>query len=143
MVSVVSTLTSWISYPLSMAFAISFKYHTLNLLFKNDFAAPLIAKSNDWNTWVRFTGTNTVTMVFIDQMKNALGALSLKSIKNEHAFCSSRSKLALFDFANGKIIDSRCSMNLSSLLQWFFVWVKLNPSGNWIPVRWQRLVLPW
>ena len=26
------------------------------------------------------------TMVFIDQMKNALGALSLKSIKNEHAF---------------------------------------------------------
>ena len=34
-------------------------------------------------------------------------------------------------------------MTLSSLLQWFFLWVMLNPSGNSISVGWQRLVLPW
>ena len=57
----------------------------------------------------RYKHSNTV--VLIDQIKNSLGALSLKNMKNEHVFLLFlRSNSALFNLANGKIIDSRCSM---------------------------------
>ena len=70
-------------------------------------------------------------MLFIDQINVTLGALSLKNIKNEDAFLLfSRSNSALFDLENGKIIDSRCSMSLSSLLQWFFLGIQYLRDNN-------------
>ena len=89
-VSVVWNLTSWISCPLLKAFAISFEYHSLNLLFKNDFATPLIAKSNGWNTWVRFSGTYTVTQWFpLIISKTRWVHWALKASKMSMHFCSS------------------------------------------------------
>ena len=138
MVSVVSTLALWISCPLSRVFTISFDYYSLNLLFKNDFATLLIAKSNDWITWVRFAfaSMNTVTQWFWSiKSKTHWVHWAIQTSKMSMHFCSSsRSNSPLFDLANRKTIDSRCSMTLSSLLQWFFVWVMSNPSGNSVPV---------
>ena len=84
-------------------------------------------------------------MVFIYQIKNTLGALSLKNIKNEHSFLLFfETQLGSLWLGKQMIIDSRCLMTLSSLLlQSIFAWVMLNPSGNSIPVGWQQLVLPW
>ena len=130
----VSTFTSWISCPL-LSFWFCYDF--------DDFATLLIAQSNSWNTWVRFAGTNTVTKWFsLIKWKTRWVHWPLKTSKMSMNFSfSTRSNSALFDLANEKIIDSRCSMTLSSLLQWFFVWVLLNPSGNSIPVGWQGLVL--
>ena len=108
----VSTFTSWISYPL-LSFWFCYDFDV--------FFTLLIAKSNGWNTWVRFAGTNTVTKWFsLIKSKTRWVNWALKTSKMSMYFCfSTRSNSALFDLANEKIIDSRCLMTLSSLLQWY------------------------